>query len=145
MYNFQKVYSSPFSKAYFDTRLSILKVIALPETATMDDSAYREDHINILKSAEKLTPSFYLLNNSQNKFQVSSESQNWLQQKIKTLGISKNAIVIGADFILNFMQQANTAHNEVPSIPSQYFTNEEDALLWLVGSIKTSNRKRIVT
>ena len=142
MYNFQKVYSSPFSKVYFDARLSILKVIALPETATMDDHSYREDHTSILKSIEKLTPSFYLLNNSQNKFQASSESQSWLQQKIKALGVCKNAIVISADFILHFMQHTN---NQVPPIPSQYFTNEEDALLWLVGSIKTSSRKRIVT
>ncbi|OJJ23361.1 hypothetical protein BKI52_03090 [marine bacterium AO1-C] len=145
MYNFRKIFSSKFNKAYFDAHYAILKVVAQPETATLDDCTYREDHINIVKTVEKLTPAFFLLNNAQNKFQASLDSQKWLQQQIKTIGISKNAIVIGADFILQSMQSPHTVNNHSPAIPSQYFTNEEDALLWLVGSIKTPSRQKIVT
>ena len=145
MYNFRKVFSSSFYKAYFDAHYAILKVVAHPETASLDDENYRKNHIDIVKSVEKLIPAFFLLDNSQNKFQASLESQKWLQQQINVIGVRKNAIVIGADFILQSMHSPHTINNSSPSIPSQYFTNEEDALLWLVGSIKASSRKKIVT
>ena len=145
MYNFRKIFSSSFYKAYFDAHYAILRVVALPETASLDDYTYLENHTGIVKTVDKLAPAFFLLNNSQNKFQASPDSQNWLQQQIKTMGICKNAIVIGADFILQSIHTPHTVNTSSPSIPSQYFTNEEDALLWLVGSIKTPSRKKIAT
>lgn len=145
MYSFRKIFSSNFYQAHFDAHYAILKVAALPATASLDDVIYRKEYTQIITTAQKLKPAFFLLNNAQNKFQNSADSQQWHQQQIKAVGVCKNAIVIGADFILQSIQSAHIINPQVPAIPSQYFTNEEDALLWLVGSIKTPSRKKIVT
>lgn len=149
MYNFRKIYSSNFHKVYFDTSFTLLKVVALPETATFNDYTYKEEFGHILTAASQFAPRFCLINNAQDKFNLSAELQLWQHDKffsrLKELGISKSAMVISAEFILQSIQK--TAHPDAQDalIPSQYFTNEEDALLWLIGSIKIRSRKKIIS
>lgn len=149
MYNFRKIYSSNFHKVYFDTSFALLKIVALPETATFNDCTYKEEFDHILTATSQFTPRFCLINNAQDKFNLSAELQLWQQEKfffqLKELGISKSATVISAEFILQSIQKTAHPDTQEALIPSQYFTNEEDALLWLVGSIKVKSRKKIIS
>ncbi|WP_299457715.1 hypothetical protein [uncultured Microscilla sp.] len=133
MYNFQKIYSSSFNTVYFDAKHSLLKMVALPETTLQQEAVYKKELTHVIKTVEKYSPDYWLFNNAQNKFKISSDLQTWQQEQLlklfKKINVSKSATVISAELIFQSAQQT-------PLIPSQYFTNEEDALQWLVGSVK---------
>lgn len=149
MYNFQKIYSSKFNNVYFEAKYSLLKMVALPETTLMEDAVYKKELTRIIEIVEAYTPTYWLFNNAQNKLRISLELQNWQHEQMlsffKKTSISKSATVIGTEFILQSIRQHPQTHPRTALVPSQYFTNEEDALLWLVGSIKTSLPKKVVS
>lgn len=135
MYNFKKIYSSSLNNVYFDAQYSLLKMVALPDANLQEDVVYKKELNHIIKVVEKYSPNYWLFNNAQNKFKISSDLQTWQQEQLlsffKKIDVSKSATVISAELILQSVQQT-------PLVPSQYFTNEEDALQWLVGSVKAS-------
>ncbi|EAY25166.1 hypothetical protein M23134_06762 [Microscilla marina ATCC 23134] len=108
-------------------------MVALPETTLQQEAVYKKELTHVIKTVEKYSPDYWLFNNAQNKFKISSDLQTWQQEQLlnlfKKINVNKSATVISAELIFQSAQQT-------PLIPSQYFTNEEDALQWLVGSVK---------
>lgn len=103
----------------------------------LTSTIFKKEMLIYVELAKKYKPTQYLVNDHDNKFVISIELQDWVNEYIfpHTMheGVKKFALVVPQEIFaqISLEQTIETGEENIKKIPTQYFPNRETSVQWL--------------
>jgi hypothetical protein len=103
----------------------------------LTSTIFKKEMLVYVELVKKYKPTQYLVDDHDNKFVISIELQDWVNEYIfpHTMheAVKKFALVVPQEIFaqISLEQTIETGEENIKKIPTQYFSNREAAMQWL--------------